>query len=177
MRFTMKQFDLDNLIENKQLVEQKLIEFREKDILKNQPIDEMEVQGHIQKSEHNLRFIQDNLKLGYFDWCLTGCYYTVYHSALALLIRRGFTSKNHYATLCVLIKEYYNNGISKEDILLIDRFFLDYQDLTFYVESKNKREEATYSTKRMFDKKLVELLRIKAALFVDKVKGILNNKP
>jgi len=52
---------------------------------------------------------------------------------------------------------------------------LDYQDVLFYVESKNKREDATYSTKTKFDKPEVEQLRIKAALFVSKIKSILKN--
>jgi len=49
-----------------------------------------------------------------------------------------------------------------------------YKDLLFYVESKNKREDATYSTQSKFEKKEVEQLRIKAVLFVTKIKEILN---
>jgi len=45
--------------------------------------------------------------------------------------------------------------------------------LLFYVESKNKREDATYSTKSKFDKNEVEKLRIKAILLVAKFKSIL----
>ena len=51
--------------------------------------------------------------------------------------------------------------------------FLDYHDIMFYVESKNKREDATYSTRLLFDKKEVEDARLKAVLFVNKIKGIL----
>ena len=74
----------------------------------------------------------------------------------------------------MLIKEFYNRGVNKEDIELIDSLFIDYHDLLFYVESKNKREEASYSSRRMFDKNTVEKLRLKAALFVDKVKTVIN---
>ncbi|HLC74959.1 MAG TPA: HEPN domain-containing protein [Candidatus Nanoarchaeia archaeon] len=137
-------------------------------------MDKAEINGHVAKAEHNLQFVGDVLKLGYNDWCITGCYYASYHIVLALILTKGYSSKNHLATLCVLIKEFYNRGVNKEDIELIDSLFIDYHDLLFYVESKNKREEASYSSRRMFDKNTVEKLRLKAALFVDKVKTVIN---
>lgn len=36
-----------------------------------------EIKGHLAKSYHNLRFVNDNLDLGYYDWCITGCYRTL----------------------------------------------------------------------------------------------------
>ncbi len=115
------------------------------------------------------------MRMKHYDWCITGCYYAVYHAALALLIQKGYTSKNHDATLCILIKKYLNQDINEKDIELINSFFLDYQDLLFYVQSKNKREEASYSTRKIFDKNTVEDLRIKAILFIDKAKEIIEN--
>jgi len=168
--------ELNKLIENQDIVNEAIEKYEKKFIIRRNKIDEFEIQGHFEKAEHNLKFIQDNLKLGYFDWCITGCYYSVYHAALALLLAKGYTSKNHDATLCVLIKEYYKQGIDEKDIELINNFFLDYQDLLFYVQSKNKREEATYSSKYKFDKKVVEELRLKSILFINKVKEILKIK-
>lgn len=141
-----------------------------------QTVDQAEIQGHIEKAEHNLSFIRDNLKLGYNDWCITGCYYASYHIVLALILTKGFASKNHLATLCILIKEFYKNGIEKEDLELIDSLFLDYQDLIFYVESKNKREDATYSSNKFYEKSAVENLRLKAVVFVDKVKSLIKSE-
>ena len=71
-----------------------------------------------------------------------------------------------------LIKEFYNNGLNKEDIESLARL-LDYQDILFYVESKNKREDASYSTKTKYTQQEVEQLRIKATMFISKVKDIL----
>ena len=59
---------------------------------------------------------------------------------------------------------------------MLDSLFLDHQDLIFYVESKNKREDATYSSNRIYDKRLVEELRIKAIVFIDKAKQIINRQ-
>ena len=109
-----------------------------------------EIKGHITKSEHNLKFILDNMKLGYYDWCITGCYYAIYQIALALIRARQVYSKNHDATLCLLARDYYKEGITQQDIELINLFFLDYQDLLIYVHTKDKREEASYSSKNNF---------------------------
>ena len=172
----MKEYDLNKLIEKKNVLNDKIDEFVKKEILILQPIIADEIKGHITKAEHNLVFVKDNIKLGHFDWCISGCYYASYHAVLALIMTRGYTSKSHLATLCVLIKEFYKKGIEKEDLEMIDLLFIDQQDLIFYVESKNKREDATYSSQRVYDKKLVENLRVKAVIFVDKVKQMTENQ-
>jgi len=169
----MRLLELNKLIMYENLLNSKINRCKKEKLIREQPPDENEIKGHLEKSEHNLNFIKDNLEIGYFDWCITGCYYAVYHAALSLILKKGYISKNHDATLCILIKEYYDKGIDKEDINLINKFFLDYQDLLFYVESKTKRENATYSTKYKFDKETVENLRLKAISFVNKAKDIL----
>lgn len=167
--------ELNLIIKNKSLLRKRLEFFSKKRIIQRVPLDKAEVLGHIEKAEHNLNFVKDNLNLGYGDWCVTGCYYAVYHAALALILSKGIYSKNHDATLCLLIKEYFNKGINQEDIFLINEFFIDYLDLVVYVQAKDKREDATYSTKYKFDKESVEDLRIKAIAFVNKCKTILNS--
>lgn len=169
----MKEYDLKQLLNNKIIVEEKIKEFSDKKILKKQPVDLEEINGHILKSEHNLRFVLENIKIGFLDWAITGCYYACYHAALGLILTKGYSSKNHAATLCILIKEFYKTELNKEDIEILSKF-IDYQDLLFYVESKNKREDATYSTRFGFDKKEVEQLRIKAVMFISKAKSIIN---
>lgn len=170
----MRLLDFNRLLEDTEMREGKIEEYTKSQIIRKEEINNAEMEGHIAKAEHNLSFIQDNIKLGYYDWCITGCYYATYHAALALLLKKGFATKNHDATLCLLMKEYYKQGMTKEEIELLNRFFLDYQDLLFYVEAKNKREEASYASKYKFNKNTVEDLRLKAILFVNKAKTILN---
>ncbi|MEK6963309.1 MAG: HEPN domain-containing protein [Nanoarchaeota archaeon] len=170
----MKEYDLQKLMNNPSTVEEKLKEFLEDATLRKQEVDKEEIKGHLLKAENNLRFVAENIKLKFFDWAITGCYYACYHAALTLIQTKGYTSKNHLATLCVLIQEFYKKELTKEDIELLSRF-LDYQDILFYVESKNKRENATYSTKTLFDQKEVERQRLQAVLFVNKVKEILES--
>jgi len=169
----MKKSELDLIIKDETLLLNKLEDYEKKNIIKKSSIDKEEVAGHIEKAEHNLSFVKDNLELGYMDWCITGAYYAVYQAALALIITKGYSSKNHDATLCILIKEYCNKEINIQDIYLINDFFLNYNDLLIYTESKKKREDASYSTIYKFDRKEVEDLRKKAIGFVNKSKDIL----
>src|SRR3989338_1003028 len=171
----MKQHDLDVYINNPRLVEDKIKDFLENKILKIEPPEKEEIKGHFLKSEHNLKFVNDIMQMGYYDWAIIGCYYASYHSALALILTKNYSSKNHLATLLVIIKEFYNKGLNKEDIEILAKL-LDYQDVLFYVESKNKREDAAYSTKTNYTKQETEQLRVKSTLFVSKIKSMLDFK-
>ncbi len=165
---------LRRLILNRELLEKRINFYETKKVIQKVPFDLEEIKGHIQKSEHNLKFVLDNIKLGYYDWCITGCYYAIYQIALALIRAKQFYSKNHDATLCLLARDYYKEGITQEDIELINVFFLDYQDLLIYVHTKDRREEASYSSKYNFDKDKVEELRLKTIDFINKARGILD---
>ena len=149
---------LRKLIANPKLLDKRIDLYEKKKIVQKVPFDLEEIKGHTSKSEHNLKFVLDNMKLEYYDWCITGCYYAIYQIALALIRAKKIYSKNHDATLCLLAKEYYKKGVTKEDIELINIFFLDYQDLLIYVHTKDRRKEASYSSKYNFDKDRVEEL-------------------
>lgn len=167
----MKVYDFEKYLKNPDIVNEKIREFMKNNIIK-QSTSKAEITGHINKAENNLNFVNQIKNTDFTDWAVTGCYYTSYHAALALIISRGLFSKNHLATLLILIREFYDSGLDKEDIQYLSTM-LDYQDILFYVESKNKREDATYSTKISFSKNDVEELRVKTILFVSKVKNIL----
>ncbi len=169
----MKIKELKRLIEEPKKLESKLKFYLNKKIIKKGDIDLDKVKGHLEKTEHNLNFLKDNLKLGYFDWVITGCYYAVYQASLALISARGFNSKNHDATLCLLIKEYYKKELNKEEIEMVNKFFLEFRDLMTYVIIKKKREEANYSSSLIFDKEIVEKIRNQTIEFVNKCRTIL----
>ena len=168
--------ELNELIRNDKILDKKIEFYKTRKIINEQDSDNLEIQGHLEKVKHNLQFVNDNLGKGYNDWCITGCYYSMYHSALALALSKGYTSKNHDATLCILIKEFYNNGVNEKDLELFNQLFISYVDLIVYVEAKSKREEATYSTKYEFTKEDVEDLRYKAVQFTNKVQEILSTQ-
>ncbi len=168
----MNEYELNKLINNKDLLDSKIKNFLEQKILVYNDTVLFEIKGHAIKANHNLHFVKENISLGFFDWAITGCYYACYHAALALILTKGYFSKNHFATLCVLINEFYGDfGVD------IRTFYelLDYQDVLFYVESKQRREDATYSSSLLFHKNDVELLFLKAELFVKKAEALLSH--
>lgn len=146
----MKEYDIQKLINNSELLDEKIKKYKQENILRKQELDVEEINGHILKSENNLRFTNEILQKGFLDWALTGCYYACYHMILALIQTKKYTSKNHNATLCIIIKEFYNKELNKQDMDLIMQV-LEYEDILFYVETKNKREDATYSTKFKYE--------------------------
>src|SRR3989344_163466 len=168
----MDEKDLKRLLVEKEYLQKKVSFYQKNDTL-FQSDSKHEMKGHLEKARHNLSFLKE-IKSEYNDWMLVACYYAAYHAALALILSKGYFSKNHDATLCILIKEFYTKELSKEDIMLLNRF--DAQDLLFYVESKQKREEASYSTKTKFDKQEVNNLKLKTTLFINKVEKIIGSE-
>jgi uncharacterized protein (UPF0332 family) len=164
---------LKQLLENRKVLENKINAYEKGRIIQKFDVEENEILGHINKAEYNLRFVKDNIELGYLDWCVTGCYYSAYHACISLLISKGINSKSHDATLCVLIRDFYLRGIEEDDISFINRLLMSYEDLIFYVQTKEKREEASYSSKLGFDSKEVNEMRLETIKFVNKVKDIL----
>ena len=88
---------------------------------------------------------------------------------------KGYSTKDHNATLLILIKEFYNNGLTKEEIETVGKTTLEKEDVLYYVSAKQNRNKASYSTEKIFELKEVENIRIKAIMFVNKVKGIIEN--
>lgn len=151
------------------LVDAKIKDYLDKNILAEYTSKE-EILGHIAKSEHNLDFLNE-ISSNFNDWMLVVCYYASYHIALALILTKGYFSKNHDATLCVLIRHFYTKGISKDEIELLNRF--DTEDILFYVQSKQEREKASYSTRIKFNQKDVDNVKLKTILFINKVKSMI----
>lgn len=114
---------------------------------------EGEEQGHKEKAEHNLEFASET-KQKFSDWKVVGCYFTLYHMALALLAKKGYTSKSHDATLCLLIREY-RKVLTEEEIKQLNETFIDNTDILFYAHTKEKRKTASYSNERDFDTKKI----------------------
>ena len=83
---------------------------------------------------------------------------------------KGYTVKNHHATILLLIKEYHQ--ITKDDVELIERLQLENEEIKIYSELKEEREKASYSTNTEFtEEKIIELKR-KTIKFINKAKDI-----
>ena len=76
------------------------------------------VKGHLDKANHNLKFVKSTLELEEFnDWAIVSAYYSIYHASLALCALKGFSTKDHSATLLILIKEFYNQNVQENSFL------------------------------------------------------------
>src|SRR3989344_5761213 len=111
----MNEFQLKKLLISREVLNQKIEGYQLEKQISIIREDINEINGHIEKAEHNLKFVEHTSKTDFSDWVLVGWYYTLYHAALALLLNKGFFSKNHDATLCLLIRHYYKE-ISPEEI-------------------------------------------------------------
>src|SRR3990167_1913936 len=131
------------------------------------------VKGHLEKADHNLKFVKSALELEEFnDWAIVSAYYSIYHASLALCALRGFSTKDHSATLLILIKEFYNKELTKEEIELVNDSTIEKEHILYYAESRKQRSKASYSTKVNFTKKEAEDLRLKTIKFINKAKEI-----
>jgi uncharacterized protein (UPF0332 family) len=164
---------LNELLKNNKKLEKTIKDYKKKGIIRKTFASNPEINGHVDKTKHNLKFAKDNLKLGYVDWSITGCYYALYHTSIALTLKKGYFSKNHNGTICLLIKNYYEKILEK-DIELMNKLFLNHKDFIFYTQTKEKRKNSTYSTDYFPSKKEVELLRKETIKLVNKMLEILN---
>jgi len=171
----MNEQELKILLRKDKSLDEKIGFYLKKKILVKQNLSESEIKGHIEKAEHNLNFVKDVLD-NYSDWAVVGCYYSLYHISLALILKKGYSSKNHDATLSILIKEYFQKEFTSEDIELLNNAYLNNEDILFYAKSKEEREKASYSTQILFDKKTISHLRERTLLFIRKSMNILNKK-
>ncbi len=169
----MREHELRGLLASSQMREEKVgSHLRQGLLIRREPAGS-EISGHAAKAGHNLQFTADALRWGYTDWALVGCYYAAYHMALALILTKGYFSKNHDATLCALIKEYYRASLTAEDLALFNNLYLDEHDILFYVQSWQERERASYSSKLAFERRTVEDILLKTRLFVSKCRSML----
>lgn len=172
----MREYHLRQLLHSDELLDNRIGEHLKGGALFRVEADEARSAGHAEKATHNLTFVGDALRLGYTDWALVGCYYAAYHMALALILLRGYFSKNHDATLCALIKEYRRRMLTTEDISLFNSLYLDELDILFYVQSWHERERASYSSRRAFERRAVEDILLKTRLFVSKCAKMLERR-
>jgi len=177
-------FKWERWLKDKEECKRAFQEYLDNGVIKEEEEKENLTKSHLKKVNYNLDFINNLLKQKkFYDWIIVGCYYAIYHASLALLSVKGHSSKNHLATLCAMIHFYYEEPkeeeneeemkLNKEDIELVAKTSLDKEEVTYFVEAKNKRETASYGISEEFNKNEAEKLRIKAIIFINKVKEIL----
>lgn len=179
----MKKPDWKIWIKNKKVCELWLHNYLKKGILKKSK-DKSKL--HLKKTDHNLTLanwllekqMNKNGIFGddrYYDWIINIYYYAIYHIALALMSKEGYSSKNHSATLCFLIYHHYHlqKALNEEDIE-IAAASLNKEDIETIGFSKELRERACYNIHESFEQKLTNQIRKKTINFINKIKETLS---
>jgi len=108
------------------------------------------------------------------EWVVITGYYAMYASALALLAKIGFRSKNHTATLLVLEESFVKKRLLNEkDLLLIKNAHFQKEEIEKLSDARHKREIAQYSITKETTKNMAEKIKKDAYDFVNKVELIL----
>ena len=166
--------NINKLFLDKHYLENQIEIFIEnKQIKRIEPNPEL-VQSHIQKAKHNLGFFKLNkVYEKYKDWQIVALYYALYHASLALITNKNYSSKNHYATILLLIKEY---PISKDEAELINELSIGKSEAELYTNLKKDRRDANYSTEIKFTKEIIENYQNEVIKFINKVESILEEQ-
>ena len=108
------------------------------------------------------------------EWVVICGYYAMYSSALALLAKIGYRSKNHTATI-LLIEEFFvkKRIISQEEISLLNKALLQKTELEKLFDARHKREIAQYSVTKQTTKEIAEGIKKDAYSFINKVESLI----
>ena len=162
--------NIDKLFSDKEYLKKELNFFMIKKQIKNIDNNPELVNSHLKKARHNLEFYKLNKEYHKFnDWLIVTLYYSLYHSALALITNRNYSSKNHYATILILIKEY---SISKDEVILLNELSINKEDAELYTNLKDDRHDASYATNIKFNQEIIKEYENKVLDFVNKTEEL-----
>jgi uncharacterized protein (UPF0332 family) len=146
--------------------------------------------SYLKKARHNLEILDALDKLNHnekvkgllklskeFDsseWVVICGYYAMYTSALALVAKIGFRSKNHTATFAILEEYFVKKKILDEKIYLtLKNATFQKEELEKLSEAKHQREIAQYSITKQTTKDIAKKIKKDAYSFVNHVEEIL----
>ena len=162
--------NIDKLFSDKEYLEKEINFFLKKKHLKIITENKELVKSHLKKARHNLEFYQLNKEYHKFnDWLIVTLYYVLYHCALALITNRNYASKNHYATILILIKEY---AITKDEAQLLDELSINKEDAELYTNLKGDRHDASYATNIKFSQETIKNYENRVLDFVNKTEEL-----
>ncbi len=145
--------------------------FTTKKQIKTIPQNKELVISHLTKARHNLEFYQLNKGYHKFnDWLIVALYYSLYHSALALITNKNYSSKNHYATILILIQEY---SITKDEARLLNELSINKEDAELYTNLKEDRHNASYATDIKFTQETIDNYESRVLDFINKTEDLL----
>ena len=108
------------------------------------------------------------------EWVVITGYYAMYASAISLLAKIGYRSKNHIATLCVLEEFFIKKKILDEDtLMLLKSAMFHKEEIEKLSDARHKREIAQYSITKQTTKIIAEKIKKDAYDFIEKCEKII----
>jgi len=78
---------------------------KERRLTKIKPSNEM-IQKEVESAEYDLERARNSLSEDDFKWVAVQSYYSMFHAAKALVLKRGYREKSHFC-LVIALKELY----------------------------------------------------------------------
>ncbi len=88
---------------------------RERRILKVRPSPPM-IEKELKAARIDLEIAEDNHSRGYVKWSSVQAYYSMFHSAKALVLSKGYREKGHWCLLIALRELYVKTGEMDEEL-------------------------------------------------------------
>ena len=88
-------------------------------LIKIKSSEEM-IEKEITNSEYDLNRSKDSIKNKDFKWAAVQAYYSMFHAAKALVLKKNFREKSHYCLLIALKELYVKKDLLNKD--MIDNF-------------------------------------------------------
>lgn len=149
---------------------------------------------YLERAEKNLEFmsiiselsknkeVQKILKLpenySNDEWIIIASYYSMYHSALALLAKIGYKSDTHTATIFALEKFFVEKELIGQEYLAMFKHSKDQlnkQDIDNLSKGKENREIAQYKVTEAITRAIAEASMKNAYEFVNKIRSIIES--
>jgi uncharacterized protein (UPF0332 family) len=112
---------------------------KESRLVKIKPSKEM-IQKEVESAEYDLERARNSLDEGDFKWASVQSYYSMFHAAKALVLKRGYREKSHFC-LVIALRELYvkedrlnSEMIENLELCMSLRHEADY-GLTYHQES------------------------------------------
>lgn len=107
------------------------------------------------------------------EWVVIAGYYSMYLSALSILAKFGYKSKNHTATL-VALEEFFvkKQLLEREYLEILEKIKIRKEELEELNKVRERREIAQYSVTKETTKNAADKTKLEAHKFVDRMEEL-----
>ncbi len=80
------------------------------------------IRKELSNAEYDLNSSKESIRDEDYKWAAVQAYYSMFHAAKALVLKKGYREKNHYCLLIALNKLFVNQDLMNQE--MIDNFEL-----------------------------------------------------